>query len=49
MAMEIEPEQDHQREKVTEMKRGSGWVDAGIDADLFGAEELLEDIAVTIR
>lgn len=48
MAVVVEPEEDHQREKVAQVKRRRSGIDASINADLFRLEELVKGIAVAI-
>jgi hypothetical protein len=46
MAVEVEPEEDHEREEVAEMEGRRGRVDSSIYTYSFGVEELVEEITV---
>lgn len=45
--MLVEPEEDHEREKMAKMERWRGGVDACIEADLSCIEEAFEGVAIT--
>lgn len=48
VAVVVEPEEDHYREEVAQMKGWRGGIDAGVDTDLFRLQHFVEDIAITV-